>query len=170
MKSLTLAQFKREINSKEIIGLELLERYGEKVVNPKVVYISKIQTNGIYLKREKGESFLDYPSASLFYYDGEYVKIYNSGTRELNELEKSVLKRWGSITETEEYKRRAEIDMMTDSNSTYYQEKKFFMNSPCPYLFLEDKGLRYLPRENLILDPKVKGRCILVYRVYRRNV
>ena len=77
----TLSQFKREIKNKEI-SLQLLEVYGQKP-NDKmkgVREISKVQSNGFYLKSEyNGEifnSWLAFPKSKDFKYIDDCLEIY----------------------------------------------------------------------------------------------
>lgn len=166
VEKLTLAQFKRDAASGHM-GLELIERYGEKISKPVIVPVVKVQTNGVYLKRGDKESFLDYPFASLFEYTGSMLKVYESGLRKLNPTEEMVMRQWCQISNTPEFKRRAEIDVMTDGNYTGRQQEMFFKQSPCPYLYTEKNGLRFDYNTKKIYDPKVKGKCVLVYKVHK---
>lgn len=163
---LTLAQFKRDAASGHM-GLELIERYGEKISKPIVVPVVKVQTNGVYLKRGSNESFLDYPFASLFEYTGSMLKVYDVGLRKLNPTEERVMNQWRQISNTPQFRERARIDAMTDGNYTGRQEEMFFKQSPCPYLYTEKNGLRYDYKTGKVYDPKVKGKCVLVYKVHK---
>ena len=62
---------------------------------------------------------------------------------------------------------RARIDALSDGNYTNRQEELFFKQSPCPYLYTERNGLRYDHNTGKVYDPKVKGKCVLVYRVHK---
>lgn len=163
----TLAQFKRELQNGEIKGLELIERRGEPLKDTCVVPIYKVHSNSFTLNRDGVESWVWFPPASLFEYDGEYMRMYSSGTRELNDLEKQVMLNWQRIENSPEYEERTRVDMLTDGSSTYYQKKRYFENSPCPYLFSEQNNKRYDPVKKVVYDPKVKGICALCYRVYK---
>lgn len=88
--------------------------------------------------------------------------------REQNEQEKSIMLQWNKISSTDEYKERANIDALSDGSSTYYQEKRFFENSVCPYLFgMEMKqGKKRDYSSGLIIDNAVKGNIELQYEIY----
>lgn len=165
-EKLTLAQFKRDAATGHM-GLELIERYGEKIKKSVVVPVVKVQTNGVYLKRGDKESFLDYPFASLFEYTGTMLKVYDVGLRKLNPTEEMVMRQWYQISNTPQFRERARIDVMTDGNYTGRQEELFFKQSPCPYLYTERNGLRYDHNTGKVYDPKVKGKCVLVYKVHK---
>ena len=167
-KLLTLAQFKRDAATGRM-GLQLLERYGKKVEEDYICPVIEVHQKFIKLRKKNGmESSLDLDYASLVEYDGEILKVYSIGLRELTDLEKSVLDGWKNITDTEEYKEQAYRDAMTDGSSTYYKDKGYFMNSPCPYLYLDDGDKKYDYNTGKVYDPKVKGQCMLVYKVYSR--
>ena len=95
-EKLTLAQFKRDATTGHM-GLELIERYGEKIKKSVVVPVVKVQTNGVYLKRGDKESFLDYPFASLFEYTYLIflpITIFNYFIREVFLSIKFYCKHW----------------------------------------------------------------------------
>ena len=169
-KLLTLAQFKRDAATGKM-GLELVERYGKKTNDFYICPVVEVRTKSIKLKKKDGTmSILDLDYASLVEYDGENLKVYSIGLRELNDLEKSVMEGWKKITDTDEYKEQAYRDAVTDGSSTYYKDKYYFLNSPCPYLYIDEhKGRKYDYNTGKLYDPKVKGDCMLVYKVYRRS-
>lgn len=111
--------------------------YGGDPRHPDWRGVEKVQTKAIKL----GDSWLDLPKASLveIEWDGENgtMKCYDAGTRDLDDKEKEALAEWKKITETPEYQQKAEMDMMTDTSMTYWQEKAFW----------EDKGMRYMFHE-----------------------
>lgn len=164
-KKLSLAQFKRDASTGKM-GLQLLERYGKHIEELSIVPVIKVGSQSITLKRGDKESDLDIPYASLVDYDGEYLYVYSIGSRPLNEEEQSVMNAWKQIASTKEYKERAEYDALSDGSSTYYQQKAFFLRSSCPYLFEDKPNLRYNYNKNEVYDAKVKGDCILKYKVF----
>lgn len=167
-KKLTLAQFKRDAATGKL-GLELLERYGNKVDKHEICSIIKVKAKGVVLQRGNQESDLDLNFASLIDYDGEYLKIYSLGKRLLNDVEMMVMNQWSLISSTKEFRERAEYDALSDGSSTYYQQKYFFDKSLCPYLFTDTPSLYYKPSENVVYDAKIKGECILKYKVHWKN-
>ena len=107
--------------------------------------VEKAQSNGAWLKGEDGKRFFEYPKANACEYDGTTLKIYETGWRELNEEEKRVIAEWKEIANTEEYKKRAEIDILTDGSSTFWQERGFYERYNMLYLFTHDnKSSKYL--------------------------
>jgi len=168
-KFLTLAQFKRDASTGKM-GLELLERFGKKSDDHYICPVVEVCSKNVKLKKKDGRiSTLDLNYASLVEYDGETLKVYSVGLRELTDLEKSVMEGWKKITDTEEYKEQAYRDAMTDGSSTYYKDRHYFLNSPCPYLYIDEKEKRYDYNTGKVYDPKVKGNCILKYKVYKRS-
>lgn len=167
-KFLTLAQFKRDAGTGKM-GLQLLERFGKKVEDFYICPVIEVHNKFVVLKKKDGRtSQLDLDYASLVEYDGEMLKVYSIGLRDLTDLEKSVMDGWKKITDTEEYKEQAYRDVMTDGSSTFYKDKYYFENSPCPYLYLEQNGKKYDYSTGKVYDPKVKGNCILKYKVFKR--
>lgn len=164
-KKLSLAQFKRDATTGKM-GLQLLERYGKVIECSQIVPVINVASQSITLKRGDKESYLDIPYASLVDYDGEYLYVYSIGSRPLNDKENNVMSAWKKIATTKEYKERAEYDALSDGSSTYYQQKAFFLNSSCPYLFEDKPNLRYNYNKNEVYDAKVKGDCILKYKVF----
>ena len=81
-----LALFKKEVKDKKI-SLQLIERYGEKPHDriSGIREISKVQTNGFYLKSEyEGEiinSWLPFPKAKDFKYVDDYIEIYSENCK-----------------------------------------------------------------------------------------
>jgi hypothetical protein len=165
-KTLPLAQFKRDAKTGHM-GLELIERYGVKIPHPIVSPVVGVLTESVKIKRGSDESYLDIPYASLVEYTGDMLKVYSIGKRPLNEQEKQVLNAWKKIENTSDFQKRSEIDALTDGSSTYWQQKGFFEKSPCPYLFTDTRSLRYDKKSNMVYDSKIKGECILIYRVHR---
>lgn len=168
-KLLTLTQFKRDAATGKM-GLQLLERHGKKVEEDYICPVIEVHQKFIKLRKKDGvESSLDLDYASLVEYDGEYLKVFSIGLRELTDLEKSVMEGWRKITDTDEYKEQAYRDAMTDGSSTFYKDVHYFKNSPCPYLYLDNGDKRYDYNTGKVYDPKVKGNCMLKYKVYRRS-
>ena len=158
------------------ITLELIERYGKRDLSPRFAgkrKIGKVQSNGMYLVNGEGEkSFLELPRASMMEYDGKELRVYNPGYREMTNQEKAVMEEWNKIQNTEDYKKRAIADLYSDGSSTYWQKEKFFMERGMEHLTGDlCKGAkldfyRYSEGEKeCILDEKVKGMAILVYKV-----
>ena len=167
-KLFTLAQFKRDASTGKM-GLQLLERYGKKVEEDYICPVIEVLTRSVKLRKKDGNvSWLDLDYASLVEYDGDTLKVYSVGLRELTDLEKSVMDGWKKLSDNDEYREQAYRDMMTDGSTTYYKEKSYYDNTPCPYLFNEQNGKKYDYNTGKLYDPKIKGDCILKYKVYSR--
>lgn len=173
----TRAEFFRDAKANKIT-LELIERFKNRDIAENMQgkrTISKVQSNGVYLMNKDGrKSFLELAKASLMEYTGDELRIYNAGYREMTDKEKQVMKEWEAITNTEDYKRQAQIDAMSDGSSTYYAEKRFFTDKKMEYLMGVSNGAKnlifskyYNGEKECIRDENVKGEVILVYRVER---
>lgn len=128
--------------------------------------VTKVSGNDLYLE---GSAFSIQPASLLDFVDNTIVQYY-PGEREMNEEEKKVMDEWASISSTEDYKKQAAIDIMTDSSTTYWRQKAFFQSKSMEYLFLETvRGCRISNTSfaedgyNLIIDNKVKGKVASVY-------
>lgn len=132
---MTLADFKR----KAVVGAQMRGGYFWKLgLNGKSIddcewrTIEKVQSNGIKL----GGSFLDFPKANACEFDGQRLKIYETGYRKLTDEEKAVMAEWQEYADTdEEFKKRVEIDILTDGSSTYWQKRGFYERKGMLYLF-----------------------------------
>lgn len=158
------------------ITLELVERFGKRDLPPRFTEkrkIGKVQSNGMYLVNSEGEeSFLELPRASMMEYDGKELRVYNPGYREMTNQEKAVMEEWNQIQNTDDYKERAKADLYSDGSGTYYQEKQFFMGKGMEHLtgnMHKGAKLDFFKYSNgeteCILDERVKGRVILLYKV-----
>ena len=149
----TLSDFKRAI-AKE--GAEIRGGYFFRVLKDGITpeqaleslpyrKVGKIQSNGAYLLDEKGKgSFMDYPKANNSEFDGKILKIYAVGYRKLTDEEKAVLAEWEKITETPEYKKQMEYDLMTDCSCCYSKAELFFYNHNMEYLHNHGNKQKYL--------------------------
>lgn len=127
--------------------------------------ILRTQTNGIYLEvanTGKG-SFLELPCASLTEYDGNTIKIYKYGTRELTEQEKAILA--NEPSNRKENAELAERDALTDGSQTYYMDKAYYKEHDAEWRWDWSKGLRYDTNDIKMCDKKVKGELNLQYNL-----
>lgn len=136
-------------------------------------FVVKIQTNGVYLSTDpnnaKGGSFLDLPKASLLDYQGDIFKIYTPGLRDLTPEE---MRAWTNRPSARaENTEKLRVDMISDGSQMYYQDQKYFADLDMRHLsFSEHKGMRLdydrVDRNKLMVrDDKVKGDCMLSYKV-----
>ena len=112
----TLATFKKELKDGTIKTLtQTFSVYKKDFIGLERT-VAKVQTNAITLKSaDTGkESWLYYPVASLFEYEGNTIKIYAPGERDLTKEEQAIMDEWTKITQTEEYERQLSIDLLTD--------------------------------------------------------
>lgn len=176
MKLKSRTQLFRDLKDKSI-ALELIERFGNSdipMVMRGVRKVGKVNTVGCQLISSSGrESYLEIPRSSLVDYSDDELIIYTPGYREPTEEEEEVMNEWSKIADSDDYKERAKIDLLTDGSSTYYQEKKFFTDKNMLYLMMKDKngkGIEFAKRNNgdkeWLADPAVKGEKILVYKVH----
>jgi hypothetical protein len=119
----TLADLRRDAESGKMY-LQLLNRFGSpeniRGTQKELRRVVSVNTVGIKLIDSAGKtSSLDLVSASLVEYDGSSLKIFSPGLRPLNPEEQSVMDAWNQIRRTDDYKKRAEIDIMSDGSSTF---------------------------------------------------
>ena len=170
----TKAQLLRDLKSKNIT-LELVERFGSKNINDSIKgkrKIGKVNTSGCTLINKEGKkSEFTIPKASLIEYTGDYLKIFTSGYRELDEKEKRILKEWDEIANEEDFKKRSMYDALTDGSGTFWQKRRFFENKNALYLFTPQNGKRLdysrmsQDEPKCLMDPNVKGDMILMYKI-----
>lgn len=173
----TRAELFREAKAKEIT-LELIERFGSRDIKEKLQgkrTIGKVQSNGFYLINKDGDkSFLELAKASLMEYTGEELRIYAPGYREMTEKEKQVMQEWEKIANTKNYQEQSRVDLLSDGSTTYYMEKRFFIDKKMEYLMGTGNGTKklifskyYDNEKECIQDDNTKGDVILIYKVER---
>lgn len=131
----TLADFKRKC----IVGAKIRGGYYWKTPKAETTLeecewrvIDKVQSNAIRING----SYMDFPKAKDSDFDGRVLTIYETGWRKLTDEEKAVLEEWENYTKTDtEYQKRAEMDALTDTNMTFYEEKEFFVSRGMEHLF-----------------------------------
>lgn len=162
---LSLAQFKRDAASGKM-SLELVERYGETgdKISEKmrgIRKLSKINTvEATLINADGSESALRFSSTALMEYDGDTLSVYLPGYRKPTEQESAVL--LGYETAKKEYMEKNKY------GDFYWMGKKYFRESPCPWMDGENriKGKRYDRYKKLVSDNAVKGEVILKYKVF----
>ena len=156
---MTLADLKRELSLGK--KLTLVFQYGKKVTLPREVV--KIQSNGVWMKRPDSpkNSFLEYPKASLLEISMGGFKIYNTGKRPLTTQEKSVKVGFEKIRD----KKQEAEDIMTDSTTSYWQAKRYYIQHNAEYLMgsTTQRGMRYDHNTGFVYDDNVKGDLVLEY-------
>lgn len=157
---MNLADLKRTL--KVGTKLRLVERYGKPLNSLREV--EKVQSNSIKMKAldETKAGWLEYPKASLLEFDGKEIKIYTSGTRELNEEEQKIR---DNEPKDEEQDR---IDMLSDGSTMFYRRKKYYKDVGYEYLFhskQKGKRLTYADKKPMIQDDSIKGKLVLKYEV-----
>ena len=102
----------------------------------------------------------------------ELLRIYAPAFRFPNEKEQKVLDEWEKISSTDDFRKRMKADILTDSSSTYWQEKGFFSKYDMLYLagFFSKKenqlSADYKRKDNglpWIRDPKIRGELMMEY-------
>jgi len=129
--------------------------------------VVKVQSNALYLEGEENDgkgSYLSIPAASLLEYDGETLKIYRAGIREMNSEEISNMQK-----AEEERKRFQEKNPYSDD---YWHMQAFFKNCSTPWIYFGNgkiKGKRSAQgkEHGKIIDDAVKGELELLYAIER---
>lgn len=122
----------------------------------------------IFIMRPDGrKSELRLEKSSLVDYDGEALIVYNSGCRSLNAMESQVMNGWKEKSNTQEFKRREEIDALTDGSSTYWSKVAYFRNAGMEYLMgcKKERGLKYDFVTRTIQDDRIKGVVSMRYEI-----
>ena len=150
----TLAKFVRD--AKAGMSLELIWRYGKTGddIDERLRGVRRVTRVSRYkmdmMNTQGQESFLDFGSAKLVEYDGEYLTVYNPISRELTEDEQHVLDK-------------------INSTDMFFLKKEYARNSSCPWIDPYGskiiKGKRYISHENKVLDWSMRGEMILKYRI-----
>lgn len=125
----------------------------------------------IFFQNKDGrKSELRIERASLVDYDGETLIIYNGAERNLNEKEQHVMDEWNKIAQTEDYKKRAYYDALSDGSSTYYQKLAFFQKAGYEYLLGYEKqhGMKYEWSTGKVYDESIKGDILIKYELRTR--
>jgi hypothetical protein len=126
--------------------------------------ILKTQTNGITLEFEEGSgkgSFLELPCASLIEYDGNTIRVYKYGKRDLTVREAEILANRPS--ERPENAEILRMDMLSDGNQCFWKDKKYYNDNDANWYWEWDKGLKYNMSENKMWDKKIKGELEMEY-------
>lgn len=127
-------------------------------------YIVKKQGNGVYLnpdKQAKNGSFLEFNNAKLTEYDGEEIRTYKPGKRELTEDERRIYNNRPS--QRKENEKLLERDILGDGSTTYWMDKKYLSDNNMSYIFDHDGSKRYDYNSDMIIDEQIKGDLSLRY-------
>jgi len=164
----TFAQLKRDL----IVGKTLtmtfnsLSESSETIKNRigKARKIIKTQTNGIYLEVESGNkngSFLELPCASLTEYDGNTIKVFKYGKRDLTAREAEILA--NEPSNRKENAELARIDAISDGSRTYWMDKRYYAENDAEWRWDWSKGLRLDINDQKMWDKKIKGDLEMEY-------
>ena len=169
----TLADLKRDlqIGDKIVMTFNRLNIESKnKLLNVERYIVSK-NTTGIKLnidKDAKTGSFLDYPKkATLCEYDGETLKIYDAGIRDLTDKEKNILDNLPS--KRPENQEAVYNEIMTDGSSFYWKDKAYLSDNDAEYLtgYETIRGLRYDFNTKKIIDESIRGDLSLSYKLIK---
>lgn len=167
----SLAQLKRDAKTGKY-KYKMIYRYGQEIperlqgirtlVDSNSVSISFLNLNG-----EKSE--LNIRSAKLIDYTDDSIVVYGIGKRDLNDVEKKVMDEWEQICQTPEYQKQSEVDMYTDSSSTYWKKKFFFTNKKMEHLlgFELVNGKKYDFVSKQVFDCSCRGKKEIEYRLIK---
>lgn len=161
----TLAELKRDLTIGDSLTLvEAPNMPTHKYLNVKR-YIVKKQGNGFYLNEDKTAtrgSFLEFLNAKLVEYDGKTIKTFLPANRPMTEHEKQVFD--NKPSGRPENKERIEMEIMTDTNGSYWQDKAYLKGNDCEYLGGEEvRGLYLNYHDMTIRDKQLKGDLELGY-------
>lgn len=170
----SLSQLKRDAKA-GVLKMELIERYGQtgdeiperlRGVRP----VIGANTTCIFFRNANGsKSDLPISRAALVDYDDDTLTVYCFGEREMTPEEKAVMDAWKQIADSDEYKARARVDILSDGSSTFYQKKWFFEKRGFPWMTgwesLAKYGKSYNPNTGLVKDVNVRGDVQLKYRI-----
>jgi len=164
----TLADLKRDLK----LGTKITKTSHYGKTEGKLIgverYVVKVKSNSIEFSKNKEDtrgSFLDYPKASLTEYDGETLKVYCSGLRDLTAQEQAILDNVPS--RRPENAKQVEIDMLSDGSCMFYADKRYLKEMDSEHLSGHEtvRGLRYDWNKKKMLDDNMKGECILTYKI-----
>lgn len=163
----TLSDLKRDLQIGDSLTLvEAPTMPDHKSLNLKR-YVVKKQGNGVYLNADinaKTGSFLEFTNAKLTEYDGETIKTYQAGTRPMTEDEQRVFN--NKPSQRPENKEKIEMELMTDSNGSYWLDKEYLKEQGMEYLMSGGSSTRSLNYRNMtIRDEQLKGQLELSYIV-----
>lgn len=182
----SLAQLKRDAKERKLSAV-LTVRMGEHVEQEDLPErmrgarkIVGANYNALFFEDGNGSgktSRLDLPKAGLVEYTDDCLRIYSAGYREPNAAEQRVLDEWNVIQNTEQYKKQAEIDALSDGSTTYWQQVGFFRDKGMEYLmgFEKQGGLsldfnrRNRGEKAFIRDESIRGEVALEYRIERER-
>lgn len=167
----TLADLKRDLQvgtAVEMVNFHNGQDIPEKLQG--IRYVVKVKSNGVEFSKDKNAikgSFLHYPKATLCEYDGENLRIYESGTRELTAWEKSI--RDNVPSDRPENKEAVEWEARTDGSGFYWKDKAYYKENKAEYLagYETVRGLRYNYNDKNIIDDNIKGELSLVYKIIK---
>ena len=166
----TIADLKRDLT----IGasIEMVHFHAQEIPErlQGVRYVVKVKSNGIELNKDKTAtkgSFLDYPKASLCEYDGENLRIYESGYRPLSDREQAIIDNVPS--NRPENKEQVIHEAMTDGSGFYYKDKAYYKEHDAEYLAGHEtvRGLKYDYNTKQIKDDTIKGELSLAYKIVK---
>ena len=161
----TLSDLKRDLNIGDSITLVESPTMPEhKWLNIKR-YVVKKQGNGVYLNPDKNEtkgSFLEFKNAKLTEYDGNTIKVFMVGQRPLTDQELRIYN--NKPSNRKENESLVEQDLMTDSSTTFWMDKRYLQENNMEYLMACSGGTKHLNySEMTITDEQIKGNLELSY-------
>jgi len=162
----TLADLKRDLQIGDSLTLiEAPTMPNHKYLNLKR-YIVRKQGNGVYLnidKEAKTGSFIEFINAKLTAYDGKTIETYRHGVRPITEDEARIMA--NAPTRRPENAEKIKLEIMSDTNGSWYLDKKYYSELGCSYLF-ESGGTRHFNyHDKTITDQQLKGELELKYLI-----
>ena len=153
--------------SLQLIGgenYEWIKKKRPQNLNPR--RIVKVQSNAIYLEGTENNgkgSYLGIPAANLVEYDGDTLKVYDAGIREMNEEEMRNCKR------ADEERRRFQQE--NPYSDDFWHMKHFYQECSTPWIYtgmdkpIKGKKAAQGSDYGKIIDNAIKGTLIIEYKV-----
>ena len=168
----TFAQLKRDLVKGKTLTMTYnrlaaqSERITARINMPR--YIVAVQSNGVQLAESatapKG-SFLELPRASAVDYTDDTITVYEPATRPLTPDEQAIIDGIPSHQKDKETVERLKMEMMTDTNGSYWKDKAYLKEHNAQWYHEETRGLYYKMGENLMRDANIKGEISIIYKL-----
>ena len=173
----SLAQLKRDAKSRTVY-MECVNHFGstgdaipERLRGPRPLYDANSRAL-FFVNADGSLSELQIYRAALVDYTSQGLTVYRIGNRPLTEAEQKAYDEWQAIASTDEYKRQAEIDCLSDGTQTYWQQVRFYEERDMRYMMgcgIDKYGKEYDFNTHTIRDKNVRGKVDIEYRICERE-
>lgn len=168
MGILSLSQLKKDAKTRNLFA-ELVIRQGTTDIPENLKGVRQIiGSNNVgitFLTKDNRKSELRIDCASLTEYTDTHITLYRPALRDLTKEEQAIMDKW----ELQRDREQEERDALTDGSTSYYQEKRFFIESGYEYLMgLQTiQGKKYDFATKKVYDNKIKGEIDMQYRLVK---